>query len=186
MAHEWLGASIAGTVGLAGMFFTWLSSKQGRDHAERLAKDRFEHERKLAQEALEQERLGDAYVRLLVMVERCGAWAQSVKPMLDTDPPQPVPPLPEIDAQTEVEAIVSAFGSKEARDRLDSWRNVVKDIIAAVGLIDLERADALKGGSASVDFGQPYLKLRDLRPAERSAREELASQVARELGHRTE
>ncbi|MFI5583753.1 hypothetical protein ACIA5G_01860 [Amycolatopsis sp. NPDC051758] len=185
MTNQWIGVSVAGFLGLAGMFFTWLSSKQGRDHAERLAQQRSRHERQLAKEAREQERLGGAYVRLLVMAERSGAWAQSVKPMMDTDPPQPVPPLPEIEAQTEVEATVSAFGSHEVRSRLDRWREVVRDIISAVGLIDLERDAAQKGHSGSVDFGQPYMKLRELRPVEREARRALADQVAAELGHRT-
>jgi hypothetical protein len=30
---EWVGLSVLGALG---MFFTWLSGKQGRDHAERL------------------------------------------------------------------------------------------------------------------------------------------------------
>jgi hypothetical protein len=172
-------------LGLAGMYFTWLSSKQGRDHAESLARERFEHERKLARDALDQERLADAYVRLLVMAERTGAWAQSVKPLMDTDPPQPVPPLPEIDAQAEVEAIVNAFGSGVIRESLDLWRRVVKDIISAVGLVDLERDAATKAYNADVDFGQPYRKLMELRPRERTARDALSDQVALELGHRT-
>jgi hypothetical protein len=51
------------------------------------------------------------------MVERIGQWAQMVKPMLETNPPQPVPPLPDLDEQAEAQALVNALGSdKGSRD----------------------------------------------------------------------
>lgn len=159
----------SGFLGLAGMYFTWRSSKQGRDHADRLTGQRADHERQLAEEAREQERLADAYAKLRIMTERIGAWAQMIKPMMDTDPPRPVSEPPGLDTQTEVEAVISAFGPEGV----------------IVGLIDLERDAATNGHSANVDFGQPYRKLLDLRPAERDARQELADQVAAKLGHRT-
>ena len=62
MAWEWTG-----TLGLAGMFFTWLTAKQGRDH-----------ERLLAAEAREQQRLEKTYIDLLDMVQRAGQWVQFV------------------------------------------------------------------------------------------------------------
>lgn len=180
MAWEWVGPTTAGVVGAAGILFTWLTGKQSRDQVERMAQERLGHERTMAREAREQDRLGNAYVRLLGMAERVGQWAQMVKPMMDTVPPQPVRPLPGLDEQAEVEAVVNAFGSDAVRTALEAWRAIIKDTIATVGLIDLERDAQERNMSAETDF-DPYLKLHDLRPEERQAREALARQVGLEL-----
>ena len=74
----------------------------------------------MAREARTQERLANAYVDLLDMAERTGQWAQSVRPMMDTIPPQPVPPLPELSEQARVEALVGAFGSNEVRRLMEA------------------------------------------------------------------
>jgi hypothetical protein len=93
MAWEWTR-----TLGLAGMFFTWLTAKQGRDH-----------ERLLAAEAREQQRLEKTYIDLLDMVQRAGQWVQFVYPMVDVGQPQPA--LPTLEEQAHIEAVVGAFGS---------------------------------------------------------------------------
>lgn len=181
MAYEWVGTAATAVVGVVGIAGTWLSSKQGRDSTERLTREGFEHEHRLAREARQQQRLADSYVKLLGMVERTGQWAQMVKPIMDTIPPQPVRPLPELDEQAEVEAFVNAFGSNDVRAALGAWRGIVRDVIAAVGLIDLEAQDAQRARPSGVDYGSPYMKLHELCPVERSARESLARQVSREL-----
>lgn len=181
MVYEWVGTAATAVVGVVGIVGTWLSSKQGRDSTERLAREGFEHEHRLAREARQQQRLADSYVKLLGMVERTGQWAQMVKPIMDTIPPQPLRPLPELDEQAEVEAFVNAFGSDDVRAALEAWRGIVRDVIAAVGLIDLEAQDVQRARPSSVDYGSPYMKLHELRPVERRARETLARQVSREL-----
>jgi hypothetical protein len=80
VVYEWIGTV---ALGLAGIGATLLAGKFERGHSQRMA-----------DEARQQERLADAYVRLLVLVERVGQWAQMVMPLMDTDPPQPVRPLP--------------------------------------------------------------------------------------------
>jgi len=97
VANEWIpvigaaiGATAAVIVGVTGIVFTWLTGKQAREQAELVADKRLEHERTMAHEARRQERRGNAYVRLLTVVETTGQWAQMVKPMLDSDPPQEV------------------------------------------------------------------------------------------------
>jgi hypothetical protein len=52
--------------------FTWLSGKQGREHAAEMAR-----------EERTQQRPADTYVALLDMAERVGMWAQMVRPLLD-------------------------------------------------------------------------------------------------------
>jgi hypothetical protein len=100
MAWEWVtpvttarGPTI---VGVAGIAATWLTAKQGRSHAERISEQQFTHERLLANQALKQQPLENAYIDLLDMAERAGQFVQMVYPMLDTNPPQPVRELPSL------------------------------------------------------------------------------------------
>lgn len=184
VAYEWIGGAVAVSgvlVAGAGVAFTWLTGKQGRDQVERMAQERHEHERTMAREAREQERLASAYVRLLGMAERIGQWAHMVKPMLDTIPPRAVRPLPELDAQAEVEAEVRAYGSDEVREAFEAWRKIIRDMIAAVALIDLQQVARERNESSGIGVAKPYMTLHELRPVEAEKREALARQVNKEL-----
>jgi hypothetical protein len=176
-----ISAAIGASAGVIGIFFTWLTGKQARDQAEQTADKRLAHERTMAHEAREQERLSNAYVGLLGMVERIGQWAQTVKPMHDSNPPQPLPPLPEIGEQTEAEALVNAFGSDDVRKSFNSWRKVVWDIIWADAEIDREQESGKRYRPETSDDGEPYERLHKLRPAELKARETLTRQIRAEL-----
>jgi hypothetical protein len=179
MAWEWVApvatatASIA--VGVAGIFFTWLSGKQGRDHAETVLSQQLAHERLLASEARDQQRLETAYVDLLDMAERAGQWAQMVLPMIDTHPPQPDPPLPTLEVQAHTQAVVKAFGSSQVRERLENWESVVKKAISTVAVAHMTKDVPVEAAQARVTLE------RDLRPQERAAREALAEQISAEL-----
>ncbi len=183
MACEWVApvatatASIA--VGVAGIFFTWLSGKQGRDHAETVLGQQLTHERLLAKEAREQQRLENAYVDLLDMAERAGQWAQMVYPVVQTGPP-PNTPLPSFEEQAHTEALVRAFGSDAVRERMETWRSVVRQMVTQAELTEWEEAHPTQGPSLGKS---PRVTLHELRPEERTAREALANQVAVELGH---
>ena len=83
MAWEWVPHVATATVGVAGIVGTWLTANRG-----------LAHERRLATEARQQQRLENAYVGLLDVAERVGHWAQLAWPVLDSDPPRPVPPRP--------------------------------------------------------------------------------------------
>ncbi|HTX93863.1 MAG TPA: hypothetical protein VME67_02880 [Mycobacterium sp.] len=180
MAWEWVApvatATASTAVGVAGIFFTWLSGKQGRDHAETISGQQFAHARLLAKEARDQQRLESAYVALLEMAERAGQWAQLVLPMMDTNPPQPVPPLPSLDEQAHAEAFVRAFGSNDVRERMDKWEAVLRQVVSTVEQIQWEEADPRRASERS-----PRLTLQQLRPQERAARQTLAEQVSAEL-----
>jgi hypothetical protein len=180
MAWEWVApaatAAATTTVGVAGIFFTWLSGKQGRDHAETISGQQFAHARLLAKEAREQQRLETAYIALLEMAERAGQWAQLVLPMMDTSPPQPVPPLPSLEEQAHAEAVVRAFGSNEVRERMENWEAVLRRVVSTVEQVGWEEADPRRASQRS-----PRLTLEELRPQERVARQALAEQVSAEL-----
>jgi hypothetical protein len=175
MALDWVAPVATGTtatiVGGAGMFFTWLTGKQARDDA-----------RATAREARQLQRLENTYVGLLDMAERAGQWVQTVLPIVDTNPPQKIPDLPSIEEQAHTEALVKAFGSTEVRERMEVWRDVVKEMIATVGLIRWIEADTTAHRGIQEN---PRGKLDGLRRQEREARQALGNQVAVELRHQT-
>lgn len=178
MACEWIGsvatATVAVVIGVAGIVATFKTAKQGREHAETVLGEQLAHERKLATEARDQQRLETAYVDLLEMAEAAGQWVQLVLPMLDTDPPQPDPPLPSLEVQGHVQAVVRAFGSPKVIERMESWEAVVREAnmtVAVARMKDIPR-EAFKA-RRTLDEG--------LRPQERSARRVLAEQISTDL-----
>ncbi|MGO9552327.1 hypothetical protein [Mycobacterium sp.] len=165
MAWEWVAPVATATLGVAGIFGTWLTGKQGRDDAKALAKD-----------ARQQQRLETTYVDLLDMAERTGQWAQMVYPMIDTNPPQPVPPLPSLAEQAHTEALVRAFGSSGVWKRMDAWRAVVRQMVSTVRQIEWEEAEPTRLSELS-----PRLTLEELRPQERDARINITREVVLEF-----
>lgn len=182
MAWEWVApaatAATAVALGGAGIFFTWLTGKQGRDHAETITRDQLDHERLLAREAREQQRLENAYLELLKMAERAGQWAQMVYPVFQSGQP-PNTPLPSLEVQADTEALVNAFGSPEVRELLKTWRSVLTEMVLLAEQIEYEEAH---GTPSAIS---PRKTIHELRPKERDARRALADRVAVELGHRT-
>ncbi len=180
MAWEWVPpvatAVGVGVVGVVGLTLTWYSGKQGRDHAEKVAKDTFAHQRMLAGQERKQQRLENAYIELLDVAEQTGHWAQISYPLFDTHPPAPVPPLPTLEAQARVDALVKAFGSTEVLACADRWRTVVLKLIKEDRLIKM-------GLEHEVEHS-PRGRFFELQKEERATREALGNQVAIELGHR--
>lgn len=163
MAWEWVPHVATATVGVAGIVGTWLTANRG-----------LAHERRLATEARQQQRLENAYVGLLDVAERVGHWAQLAWPVLDTDPPRPMPELPSLAEQAHTEALVRAFGSEQVLRHMKAWRDIVREMRAldiTIRLAPAEHADA----KAAFD---------GLRARESTAREALGDQVAVDLGHR--
>jgi hypothetical protein len=187
MAWEWVAPVATGALGATGIVFTWLSGKQGRDHAENLAKLRNDHEATLAKEERTQQRLANAYIALLEMAERVGMWAQMVRPMVDTIPPQPVPRMPDIDVQGQVNALVGAYGSSLVRERLDAWRAIVLHMISMDRVIGMsEQHGTDRASTSGADFTEFWEKIHEDRPKELEARKALTDQIAAELGHRSD
>ncbi|MET9303559.1 hypothetical protein ABZX66_30030 [Micromonospora aurantiaca] len=186
MAWEWVGPVMTGAVGISvgitGIVATYKTGKQGRQHAEVLARQQNEHDAALAKEQRDQQRRSEAYVELLTMVERVGQWASMVRPMLDTNPPRPVPPLPELSEQARSNALVGAYASPAVKERYQAWRKVVMEAIGAVEDIEF----ALANPDAGLSHIKPRREL-DFkhRPAEGDARRALADQIAAELGGST-
>ncbi|MDY6998785.1 MAG: hypothetical protein SW019_19485 [Actinomycetota bacterium] len=163
MAMEWVAHVATATVGVAGIVGTWLTANRG-----------LAHERRLATEARQQQRLENAYVDLLDVAERVGHWAQLAWPVLDTDPPAPVPEMPSLVEQAHTEALVRAFGSEKVLVRMKVWREILREMLALDNVIRVSPGDAAEARRA----------FDELRVRERDAREAIGDQVAVDLGHR--
>lgn len=118
MASEWIGDVATAVVAAAGIGYTYLAGARGRDQVDRMALASRKHERTMAREAREQERLADAYVQLLGMMERIGQWVQQVNPMYQSNPDRP---LPDLDKQADVVAAMRAYGSDEVVEAFEAW-----------------------------------------------------------------
>ena len=169
VSFEWIGTA---SVGALGIIATYRSGTQTRREQERLAA--------LARRA-------DAYVEVLTIAEHIGNWAQRVRPVLDTYPPRPPPPFPELDQQIRAQALLSASGTDEVRALLAAWRETVNAVSRADMLIgfELERRNEpreLRGEPPLLDGEDPWLALEQkLRPAEQAAREALGARINEEL-----
>jgi hypothetical protein len=169
MAWDWVapvcaaGGAVLGAG--VGAMTTWLTGKGAREHAERLART----ER-------QQQRLADAYIELLEMLQHLGQWVVSVQPFIDFgEPKHPTPPA---EQQARVLALVAAYGSPELRKLFDAYRHN----IAAIRSVDQKITMA----QTSKEYGlnEPDLRLeliQTLRPAEQKLREQISNLVASEL-----
>jgi hypothetical protein len=176
---------LADWVALAGIGSTALVAISAQVTSALTSRGDRKHERLLAKEAREQQRLENAYVDLLDMAEQAGQWGQMVYPLMDTNPPKPVPiELPSLEEQVRTVALVRAFGSDEVLERMETWLDVVMKMITTVELIKWEEAEPATRQSDDEPIAR--VTLGELRTEERTTREALANQVAVELGHRTD
>lgn len=167
-----------GAVGIVGLATAFTSGVMDR-----------RHERELAREERRQVRLAEAYIQMLEMVEKVGHWAQNIRPVTDTDPPQPPPPLPDLDSQVGTWSRVNAYGTPNIKRMLEAWRKTVADVQRADKLVGMRQQASdtyanrpVKGSRQFMDFMTPWDELEDkLRPAEREARQRLVNWVAAEL-----
>jgi hypothetical protein len=183
MAWEWVSPVAAASGGLLGggigAFFTWLTGKQSREHAEWTLEQQLGATRLLAREERQQERLRDAYLELLKMAERVGHWAQFVNPEMDTNPSSmPDVRLPPLEMQADAAALVEAFGSNQVRDRSEAWQEVVRGMITLAVQINQQEAHP----SHEIPAGEsPRTALYRRRTEEERTRHELYAEVRAEL-----
>lgn len=166
-------------LGAIGIVVTGLTAKGGRRHAENVAEDRMTHEREIAEDARAQDRLGDAYVELLSIVNRTADYAGRVRPMLDTDPPTPRPPLPSTDEQSRADALVMAYGSRAVEALFEEWRQSVWAIIQADQMIGIGMEWGKDSGISQFEVRRKLEE--ELRPAQRAARKALSEAIGAEL-----
>jgi hypothetical protein len=168
MAWEWISSVSSGVVGVSAIVGAGWTATRTRKNDRLLAKERHDHERLTAHEQWIRDHRKDAYLTLVNLSEEASLYVQRVHPMMDTDPPRPVPDLPGLDAQREARTKVIAFGSQEVKARMRIWHEIVVRASFA--------AAAISEGN-----GEYREQLHDLRQQERDAREALGEQVAAEL-----
>ncbi len=180
MAWEWIGTSI---VGVAGIWGTWFTGKQSRDHTLATLRQQLGHERLQAREAREQERLESAYLELLKMAERVGQWAQFVYPVVQSGP-LPDTPLPSLESQADAAALVAAFGTPEVEEKSEAWQSVVGQMIHQAELVHYEERHPPQPGDPVLQRpyeNSPRAVIMRLRPEELKTRRALEAQVRSEL-----
>jgi hypothetical protein len=167
MSWEWVGPVATAAVGLGGIGATLRATTKQLTNA-----------RVIATEDRQQQRLENAYVKLLDFAERIGFWAQSSYPLYDTNPGRPLAPLPPLSEQAEVQALVRAFGSADLIERMDAWAKVTQEMGYAEQLIHIEVAD----GGKEITGRRQFI---ELRPQEFELRRTMAEAVGAELGQRS-
>lgn len=110
-------------------------------------KRRYEHERLMAKDERQQERLGTTYVELLAYLSHQRGWAESVRPLFDTPKPEPFDRA----RHDEIEAKVTAFGSPRVRELLREWGECARKIEDADWTIEYERSAPDPSQGASQD-----------------------------------
>lgn len=79
-------------------------------------------------DARQHKRLEEAYIAMLQVAARAQHWATRVYPLMDCDPPAPLPELPSADEQVRVQALVSAYGSAEGQQLYGEFPNLIRSI----------------------------------------------------------
>jgi hypothetical protein len=138
----------------------------------------------MASETRRQERLATAYLATLELAADMTRWATEIRPIMDTDPPREVAPLPGTHEQQRVWALLAAYGSEAVRCKFDEFREAIRAVVRVhfdMALAEKARADAVRSPTSPLELW-PLLN-EELRPAVVARREELGCLVSRELGH---
>lgn len=168
---EWVAPVATATVGLAGIAFAWLTGKQSRDSAERVARDVWAREKR-----------ADAYVRVLEVSEQVGNWAQTVRPMIDTIPPADPSPPPAYTDQLSMNARLALYGSDDVRGAWTSWFTAFDAVRGTDLVIGVMKVTESRMGQPGIESLELWNKMeRELRPAEKVARLALVEAVRLEM-----
>jgi predicted small integral membrane protein len=181
MAWDWVPAVSAATsttivVGMT-LWATSRPGREGREHAETVARQTAEHAEKMAADVRQHKRLESAYIELLQVIERAGNWAGLVCPVMDTNPPRPLPDLPSIDEQVRVRALVTAYGSVKVQELFDEYIGYINEMNVAQQIVAFAKSES----DGRTQLEQREKIDRELRPAERQMRDELGEMIAMEL-----
>jgi hypothetical protein len=144
----------------------------------------------VTQETLRQQRLADAYLELLRLVEQEGQWVEAKVSNLVTASEDELGifkrmhvPTPDLADRSTAAALLAAVGSREVRLKHERWRKSVttfEDAFAALQWEHQEHGDPREPLTADDLFALVH----EVHPVEQAARSELAEAIARELGHR--
>jgi hypothetical protein len=170
-----LGAVLGAGGGLLG---GWQASRSAskREHAAH------EHERQMAREAADQERLERTYIELGTYLSRYADWAEAVQPMWGSPtPPDPLPP----GDRWRLETLFMLHASPEVKRLLDQWREHAATIDNADKVI--KTAERARDHESSIhdDANREMLAIPGYRTAMRQADLAIRDQMYSELHEHT-
>ncbi len=200
MAWDWISPAIGGAVGVAGLYFGWLTARQSREHTERLARqtnehsrllseqadaharnmeqDRHDHERRMAEEQRRQQRLADAYLEIVATAVRTSDALRR-----DAGAPE-APPRTVRSDLIRAQALADTFASQEVLQLFAGWRETVEKILIADERLT-SNPKVAEPGRTPLDMHRHWHKqARDLRLTEVDRRTALTEAAAAELGAR--
>jgi hypothetical protein len=203
MAWDWLSPAISGTVGVGGLFFGWLSGKQSRDQAERLARHNNEHarlmaeqrdahtrlleddrrgfEQRMVEEERRQQRLAEAYLEIMTTTIQIGySLRPTANPEGTAEDARPGVATVRVEL-VRATALAETFASAEVNALFESWRDLVYKVLDA-DVRFAANTDTPDGGHTAIDMRLHWRRqARDLRLKEADKRKALADLVAAEL-----
>lgn len=177
MACEWVSPSATAVTAVLGLYFTWLTGRQGREHARAVSRETSEAAQRLARDARE----SDAYVDLLAFVTQAGYTLSALNSIAKlADDPEPLA-LPEPDAQALYSAKVHAHGTAEVIQRSELWNSHAQKMIVNTRQLRLAEELQRKGLDVGVDVSASYVQqAEELAKLTKSA-ENLTRQINQEL-----
>lgn len=178
----WTGGGLvaAGAV-VSALVSNWLGARRDErryKHERRAAQDAREHEQAMAQEARHQERLASAYIDLLAYLSHYLDWVRSVRPMWG--PERRPDPLP-AEERRRLEALVTAYGSKEVLRLLREWGERAKKIEDADSMLRLLEQSKNPSDEFDKQAMQEHLALPKYKQAMFDADKAIRDRVQQEL-----
>ena len=159
---------------VGGLLSGWLNNSLGSKRDERA----HARERQMAPEALAQERLERTYTELGMYLAHYADWARSVHPLLGpVAPPDPLPP----GERWRIETLVMNHGSQEVRRLLERWREQVRRIENADGVIRLAEGARAVEPELDQEALRERQALEGYRVAMREAADAIRGQMRTEL-----
>jgi hypothetical protein len=184
---DWISSVSTAVVAVVGIAGTYLTGAKGREHAERIAREKNEHDRRMADEQRQQQRRADAYVELLTYAEQVGGWIYRLVPgakLADLGHMEP-----DDGSVARAKALLGAYGSAASITYFEAWQRTLPPIVMEF-LFLFASGDAKTRAQGMLPLttlnnqerldGWPKLD-GYLKPQEEEARRALADQLSTEL-----
>lgn len=158
---------------MAGIVFAWWGNEDQRRHAELLAREQHEHERRLARGERLFDRRAEAYEGLLRQLQRALLTVDRTHPIVGPKPPPPDPPTDE--EWGAMLARVAVLGSEELMDAFELFVSKVNQFHIYASTYTRVRDQGASIGDTTKQMERFRVEARQaLTATEKRMREELA------------
>jgi hypothetical protein len=166
VAWEWVGPVATGIVGVAGVIGTAKVASGGRSHDERMAREA----RVASHESWHRDRRAMAYASYLDQAVDQSEIVARAFPIMDTDPPAELVPMPSVERQRAAWVQIQAYAPRSIKELARSWDALTRRA--------LWEAEAISRHQKNVEARR---RLDDLRPQVRDALMALTDAIADDL-----